>query len=512
MSIKGKILRKGLIWHFKSASQAKHEPIQLQKRTLHYLLSSAAKTDFGRYYQFNKIRSSVDPLKTFQETVPLTDYEGIMANWWHRSLEGAPNVCWPGRPSYFALSSGTSGSPSKKIPVTEAMLSAMRRSSKFMFAHSTQWGLDDLYDHQFLILGSSTNFVREGKIIMGDISGINASRVPNWFHRFYKPGKDILQMANWEDRVQAIAERAASWDISVLAGIPSWVQMMMEKVLEYNKIDSIAEIWPNLSIYVSGGVALGPYKQRFQKMIGKEISFLDTYNTSEGNLACQTRLDNELMPLELILNNGIFFEFIPFDEQNFQAGYPKADAVVHTVADVEEGVDYAIVLSSCAGAWRYILGDTIKFVDKSRAEIKITGRIKHFLSICGEHLSVDNMNAALEKLEQHLNIEISEFTVKALRVGDHFEHHWYLGVNKDQLPLDDERIAQLLDIALCGLNDDYQTERRDNLLKAVKVRSIASSNFIEWMKKEGKYGGQAKFPRVLTDQQFEDWKAFLGEK
>lgn len=512
MSIKGKILRKGLMWHFKSASQARHEPISLQKRTLQYLLNSAAKTDFGRYYKFSKIRASVDPIKAFQEQLPLTDYDGIYGNWWHRALAGEGNVCWPGRPSYFALSSGTSGSPSKKIPVTEAMLSAMRRSSKFMFAHSTQWGKKDLYDHQFMILGSSTNFVRQGEVIMGDISGINASRVPAWFHRFYKPEKDILQMASWEERVDAIAKRAANWDLSVLAGIPSWVQMMAERILAHHKIDSLAEIWPNLQLCVSGGVALGPYKQRFQKLIGKEVSFLDTYNTSEGNLACQTRLDNDLMPMELILNNGIFFEFIPFDEQNFEAGYPNSDAVVHTVAEVEEGVDYAIVLSTCAGAWRYLLGDTVKFVNKARAEIKITGRIKHFLSVCGEHLSVDNMNTAIEKLESHLDIEVEEFTVKALKVEEHFEHHWYIGMKSQQLPQENERIAQLLDIALCGLNDDYQTERRDNLLKAIKVKTLPSIHFWEWMKKEGKYGGQAKFPRVLTDTQFKDWQEFLAEK
>lgn len=512
MSIKGRILRKGLMWHFKSASQAKHEPINLQKKTLQYLLNSAAKTDFGRYYNFQKIGSSVNPIKAFQEQVPLTDYDGIYGNWWHRALEGDGNVCWPGRPSYFALSSGTSGSPSKKIPITEAMLSAMRRSSKFMFAHSTQWGIEDLYDHQFLILGSSTNFVRQGKVLIGDISGINASRVPAWFHRFYKPGKDILQMANWEDRVQAIAERAGNWDISVLAGIPSWIQMMAEHILEHHKIDSLAEIWPNLSLYVSGGVALGPYKQRFQKLIGKEVNLLDTYNASEGNLACQTRLNNELMPMELILNNGIFFEFIPFDEQNFEMGYPKADAIIHTVSEVEEAVDYAVVLSTCAGAWRYLLGDTIKFVNKARAEIKITGRIKHFLSVCGEHLSVDNMNAAIEKLETHLDIEVHEFTVKAIKVEDHFEHHWYLGLDEYQLPQDNKRLAQLLDVALCGLNDDYQTERRDNLLKGVKVKTLKRQHFWEWMKSYGRYGGQSKFPRVLNDEQFDVWKTFVVEK
>ncbi len=500
------------MWHFRSASQTKHQPAALQQRTLLYLLNSAAKTAFGSHYNFGKIRSSVNPIKAFQESVPFTDYDGIYAQWWHRLLEGDSHVTWPGQPSYFALSSGTSGSPSKKIPVSKAMLSAMRQSSKFMFAHSTQWDLKDIYHHQFLILGSSSNFVRQGNVLMGDISGINASRVPAWFHRFYKPGKEILKIANWEERVEAIAESAPLWDISVLAGIPSWVQMMMERILERHGLTSLMEIWPNLEIYVSGGVALGPYKQRFKQLIGKEVHFLDTYNTSEGNLACQTRLDNDLMPMELILNNGIFFEFIPFDEQNFEVGYPKPDAVVHTIAEVEEGIDYAIVLSTCAGAWRYLLGDTVSFLNKARAELKITGRIKHFLSVCGEHLSVDNMNAAIEKLEQHLGIQVQEFTVKAVSVDNHFEHHWFLGFEQGKVPSAVERIANLIDVALCGLNDDYQTERRDNLLKKVKVECLPTACFWEWMKATGRYGGQSKFPRVLSDQQFKDWQYFIKKR
>ncbi len=264
-----------------------------------------------------------------------------------------------------------------------------------------------------------------------------------------------------------------------------------------------------MQVYVSGGVAFGPYRKRFEQLMGKPVITLDTYYTSEGCLACQTRLDNDLMPMELVLRNGVFFEFIPFNDHNFIQGELNPAAQALSVAEVEEGIEYALVLSSCSGAWRYLIGDTVRFIDKKRAEIKITGRTKHFLSICGEHLSVDNMNMGVETMESLFDVNIPEFTVKAIKVDNHFEHHWFLGCNSS---IDNDLLTQALDDKLCALNDDYCTERRENLLKYIRIKIVPPQCFIKWLERQGKVGGQAKFPRVMNELQYQDWLIFLTEQ
>jgi hypothetical protein len=342
------------------------------------------------------------------------------------------------------------------------------------------------------------------------VSGINVSRVPFLLQRLYKPGKKIARIRDWEQRIEAIAESAKGWDICTVAGSPSWVQLMMERVISYHQVNNIHDIWPNFQVYVSGGVAFGPYKKRFDQLCGKPLIYLDTLYTSEGCLACQTRLDNDNMPMELVLNNGIFFEFVPFDEQHFQDGNLLPEAKALSIDEVEEGVDYAILLSSCSGAWRYLLGDTVRFFNKELAEIKVTGRTKHFLSICGEHLSVDNMNAGIEAMEALFDLTIPEFTVKAVKVDNHFEHHWYIGTDKTMV--DTSLFAQKLDEKLAELNDDYATERQDNLLRFIKVYAFPEAWFVEWLKMKGKSGGQAKFPRVMQDEVYAEWLEFLKAK
>ena len=431
----------------------------------------------------------------------------MYAGWWHRLLNEEEHIVWPGKIKYFALSSGTTGAPSKFIPVSREMLSAMKKTSQFMFSHSTNLGLPAaFYGRKFLMLSSTTDFVKKGDLYIGDVSGINTSRMPYWLRTFYRPGKKITKIRDWNDRIEAIASQAKNWDICTIAGIPSWVQLMLERVISYHQVSDIHEIWPNFQVYVSGGVNFGPYRKRFEQLCSKPIITLDTYYSSEGCLACQTRLDNEGMPMELVLQNGVFFEFIPFHEGNFNQGNLKKEAKAVSIENVLEGEEYALILSSCSGAWRYLIGDTIKFVNVERAEIKITGRTKQFLSICGEHLSLDNMCQAIEMLEKEFDLIITEFTVKALKIENHFEHHWYLGVEKI---IDSDRITLRLDRILSGLNDDYATERKDNLLKKIQVHLLDQHLFLKWMEKKGKLGGQAKFPKVMTDEQFQDWLQFI---
>jgi hypothetical protein len=507
LPLRGRLIKSGLRIHKRISTPLINSPQQLQLKTLKKLLRRAKETDFGKTYNFSKILESQDIIQAFRQNIPIHDYNSIYEKWWNRLYNEESNVVWPGKIKYFALSSGTSGSSSKYIPVSDAMLRAMRRTSQYMFSQSIKLGLSpSFYSREFLMLGSSTDFIQKGDLLIGDVSGINSSNIPTWFRSFYRPGFEISKIKDWHSRIDAIAKQAADWDICTISGIPSWVQLMLEKVIEHHKLDNIHDLWPNFEVYVSGGVAFGPYRKRFEQLTSKPIITLDTYYTSEGCLACQTRLDNENMPMELVLNNGVFFEFVPFNDDNFQDGNIKPDSKALFIEEVEEGVDYAVLLSTCSGAWRYLLGDTIKFIDKKRAEIKISGRTKQYLSICGEHLSVDNMNEAVENLEKELDLIIPEFTVKALKVNNHFEHHWYLSVDEE---VDSEKIAGILDRKLFELNDDYATERKENLLQHIKIHTLPFEVFINWMADHGKMGGQAKFPRVMTDEKYQDWLNFI---
>lgn len=511
MSLSGRLIKGGLKLHNR-INNSKRPPQTLQLKSLTNLLKKAQNTAFGQHYGFSEVLDSATPVQAFQQAVPLHDYDSIFEQWWQKMLDGQPNICWPGKVDHFALSSGTSGSPSKHIPISKDMLQAIQRTSALMLSNTTQnFQLPaSFYSKHFFVLGSSMVLNKKNDIWIGDISGINAKHLSSFYQRFYKPGKRIASIQDWNERIVEVAKEAPNWDIGVLAGIPSWVQLMLERIIEHHQLDSIKDIWPNLKVFVSGGIALGPYRKRLEQLVDKDLIYIDTYYTSEGCLAYQAREDNQQLPLQLLLDNGIFFEFIPFNADNFEQGEVRANAQALTIDLVQEGIDYALVISTCSGAWRYLLGDTVRFIDAQKGEVIITGRTKHFLSICGEHLSVDNMNQAVLKLEEDLGVSIPEFTVQAVKVANHFEHHWFLGVRADNFKPDLAKLTTLLDQHLCSLNDDYQTERRDNLLNAVKVRVLPLHVFYDWHASKGKLGGQSKFPKVLTAEQYGDWLGFIG--
>ncbi|HUS00644.1 MAG TPA: GH3 auxin-responsive promoter family protein, partial [Chitinophagaceae bacterium] len=269
-------------------------------------------------------------------------------------------------------------------------------------------------------------------------------------------------------------------------------------------LKNIHEMWPNLAIYVHGGVAMEPYKRGFKKLLGKPITYIETYLASEGFLAYQNRQDSK--GLKLVLNNNIFFEFVPFDDQNFDSeGNMVKNPNALMIHEVEEGKDYAILISTNAGTWRYLIGDTVRFVDIDKNEIIITGRTKHFLSLVGEHLSVDNMNKAIELVSDELKISIPEFTVAGIPYGSFFAHQWYIATD-DKVNSEDLKIR--IDNKLKELNDDYEVERK-HALKEVFVDVLSEQTFMNFMRAKGKIGGQHKFPRVLKGKMLEDWQKFL---
>ena len=485
-----------------------NNPQRQQLRVLKKLLKKARFTEFGQHYRFDEILLSQNPGKKFQELVPVHDYSKIYEEWWKKTLEGVSDVTWPGKIKYYALSSGTSEAASKYIPVTRELLRSNMVNyvrqflSLLNYGDANKWAMTK----GFLMLGGATD-LKKGKAgwYAGDLSGILAKKRPFWFQTFYKPGGRIAAIADWNQKLNEIVEHAKEWDIGYIVGVPAWCQMCMEMVIEHYKVKNIHEIWPNFSFFVHGGVAFEPYKKGFEKLLGKPIVYIENYLSSEGFIGFKTR--EHAKGMQLVLNNNIFFEFVPFDDKNFDNDgkiLPKPEAKM--IHEVEEGKEYALLMSTNAGSWRYLIGDTIKFTDKEKGELVITGRTKHFLSLTGEHLSVDNMNKAIELVSEEFNISIPEYTVVGFPYENMFAHRWYVATNDNVNP---DLLRKRIDENLRVLNDDYATER-DSALKEVFLEVLPEERFMKFMEVKGKLGSQHKFPRVMKGKMLEDWNQFLA--
>ncbi len=487
------------------------DPRRQQLRVLKKLLRKARFTEFGQAYMFDEVLMSKHPGKKFQQLVPAYDYNKIYDQWWHRAKAGVPDVCWPGVIKYFALSSGTSESTSKFIPITKDLIRSNTITSLRQLLSLAKY--DDVPRRSvgkgWMILGGSTQLQKGPTYYAGDLSGIQQKNIPFWFLGLglYKPGKKIAKEKDWAKKLDEIVENAPNWDIGFIVGVPAWLQLCMEKIIDRYQLNNIHDIWPNLAFYVHGGVAMEPYKKGFDKLLGKPITYIETYLASEGFLAYQNRQD--AVGMHLALNNNIFFEFVPFDDNNFDSdGNMVSNPEAYMLHEIEENKDYSILISTNAGTWRYAIGDTVRLVNKEKSEIIITGRTKHFLSLVGEHLSVDNMNKAIEMASEEMNISIPEFTVAGVPSGTFFAHHWYVATND---PVDEKKLAVMIDNKIKQLNDDYEVERK-HALKNVFVTVLSEKFFMDFMKSKGKVGGQHKFPRVLKGKMLEDWDKFLSKQ
>jgi len=507
MPLLGSIIKRGITLRHRIAFE-RQSPEQHQRKVLRLLLRKAQFTLFGHTYKFSKLAASPQFVNKFRLTVPIHDYNSMFSAWWNKALHYQEDVCWPGQVKYFALSSGTSDSSSKHIPVTRDMIRSIRKVSIRQIVSLAKYDLPiSFFEKGILMLAGSTHLNQMGSYFEGDLSGITSNNIPFWFQHFYKPGRKIAREKDWAAKLEEITQKAPDWDIGIIVGVPAWVQLLIEKIIDRYNLKTIHDIWPNLSMYVHGGVSFEPYKKGFAKLLGKPLHYIETYLASEGFLAYQDEPGNKSM--KLIINNGIFFEFIPYNDQNFNQdgeiiGKPKT-LLIH---EVEEGKDYALILSTNAGAWRYLIGDVIRFTNRTKCEITIVGRTKHFLSLCGEHLSVDNMNKAIEMVSEECNIEINEFTVAGIPFDTLFAHKWFIGtddvVNKDEL-------KEAIDGKLKILNDDYRVER-SSALKDVQVEVIPTALFYDWMKLHNKVGGQNKFPRVMKNSQLTEWESFISQE
>ena len=505
MAIVGKIFR-NVIKIGRRLSITRKSMQEMQEETLKRLLRKAAGTEFGKHYNFTSILKAPNVMEAFQKHVPVFDYDKIYDEWWYKLKDGARDISWPGKIKNFALSSGTTGSSSKSIPISKDMILSMRKASFRQMCCMHDFDLPkDFYDKEMLFLGGSTHLERYDYGSMGDLSGILTGNLPVWMNKFYKPGNRISKESDWLKKIDIITKEAHQWDIGVVAGVPAWIQMLFESIISYYEVDTIHDIWPNFKVFVHGGVAFKPYKEHFKSYLGIELIYLDTYLASEGFIAFEQ--SNESGAMSLVMNNGIFYEFILFNRDNFSE---EGELLSHTIplelSEIKENVEYAILLSTNAGAWRYLIGDTIKFTHLGKQELVITGRIKHFLSLCGEHLSVGNMNDAIAELNKEFNLKIDEFAVYGGSINNYFSHTWWIGCDNF---VESDNVKKRLDEILCSLNDDYKTER-SAALEGFFVNVIPNKRFYDWMKMKNKIGGSNKFPRVLNKDQYESWEEFLA--
>jgi hypothetical protein len=506
MAILGSIVKSAIgLKH--SLGNSETSPIEQQRAQLDQLLGKAAGTAFGIYYQFDQIRKAKDPVKAFQESVPLFNYDSMSARWWQQQ-QIAPDITWPGQPDYFALSAGTTGSKSKRVPVTDDMLESIRAVGLSQAESLARFDLPpELFEKEILMLSSSARLQRHPNgHLEGEISGISSNNIPKWFSGFYRPGIDIASIPDWDNRIAAIAKAAPEWDIGALAGIPSWVQMMLRYIIDYHNLDTIHDIWPSLSLYATGGVAFAPYRKSLEKLLDRPLIYLDTYLASEGFFAYNDRPGT--MNMRLATQHGLFFEFIPFDERGFDStGQLLEEPEVLHLGQVEEGQDYALIVSTPAGTWRYMIGDTIQFTDLAKMELRISGRTKYFLNVVGSQLSEEKMNAAIEQLSDRIDQPINEYAVAALKdENDDFYHQWVLAVEQETEDVD---TAQQLDEILTEHNKNYAVARR-KALKQIKVKTLPKQLIYDWLEQRKKKGGQVKMPRVMKAEDIQSLLAYAN--
>lgn len=465
--------------------------VQLQREIMHNLLQQAANTNFGKAHHFSSIRTYGD----FTRAVPVRDYEGIK-HYIEQIAEGQDNVLWQGKPLYFCKSSGTT-SGTKYIPLTQASINEQIRAARnALFCYVYETGKATFFDKKMIFLQGSPELDTHGKINSGRLSGIVYHHVPQWLNKNRMPSYRTNCIEDWETKVEAIAKETMQENMSLISGIPPWVVMYFETLLQHSGKAFVKDIFPNFELFVYGGVNYEPYRARIEQLIGKKIPSIETYPASEGFIAFQ---DSQLHEgLLLNVNAGIFFEFIKIDDY----GKPNAPRIM--LQDVQVGVNYALILSSNAGLWAYDIGDTLKFVSTNPYRIIVTGRVKHFTSAFGEHVIAEEVEFALNEAIKKHGGSVTEFTVAPMvnPPGELSYHEWLIEFQTP--PTDVEAFARTADEILQQKNVYYYDLRIGNMLQQLKLSILKTGAFNDYMKSIGKLGGQNKVPRLSNDRVIAD--------
>ena len=475
--------------HQKNQSWIK-DPIGAQQRTFEDLITKAKTTLFGKDHNFDSITSYAD----FKKQVPICDYEGLRP-YVEKMVAGEADILWPGRPLYFAKTSGTT-SGAKYIPISKESMpshTTAARDAILNYIHET--GNTDFVTGKQIFLQGSPELDTTNGIPTGRLSGIAAHYVPSYLQQNRMPSWETNCIDDWETKVDAIVKETLPENMTLIAGIPSWVQMYFERLMEEKK-QPVGSIFPNFSLFVYGGVNFDPYKNLFAQMIGRTVDSIELFPASEGFFAYQDCQDHK--GLLLLTDNGIFYEFIKAEAFHEEA--PQR----YSLEEVEIGVNYVLILNTNAGLWGYNIGDTVRFVSTSPYRVVVTGRIKHYISAFGEHVIGKEVETALNVALQDQTAAVREFTVApqiAPPSGLPY-HQWY--IEFEQPPKDLARFAQTIDVALREQNIYYNDLRKGSVLRDLVISPVQAGGFQSYMKKIGKLGGQNKVPRLKNDRSIAD--------
>lgn len=483
-------------WYFKKrlnqAQEAIDNPIDFQKNTLIELISNSANTEFGKKHDFKSIKSQLD----YQNRFKVQDYEAIKP-YVERLMKGEQNLLWPSEISWFAKSSGTTNDKSKFIPVSfESIEDCHFQGGKDLLTfYCSNVNETSLFDGKGLLIGGShkINSFNENSFY-GDLSAVLMNNMPTWVNLLKTPDKSIALLDDWEKKMDLMVKHTLNENVTNISGVPTWTMVLLNKLIELKKVNTIHDVWPNLELYIHGGVSFEPYRKPFSQIVDQnKMNYLETYNASEGFFGFQNDLNDKSMLL--MPNYGIYYEFIKINDINTD------NPNVYTLENVELNVSYAIIITTNSGLWRYLIGDTITFTNNRPFKFIINGRTKLYINAFGEELMIDNAEKAMTYACEKTNSSIVDFTAAPVYLENKTQgcHEW--GIEFEKLPENIEVFRDLLDQKLKELNSDYEAKRHRNIaLKEPIITIFKKNTFYYWLKERGKLGGQNKVPRLSNDR------------
>jgi hypothetical protein len=471
------------------------EPAAAQREVLQELITAAQYTAFGKQYQFNNLFS----IKKFKQTIPVHEYDDIKP-YIDRMMNGEENVLWNTPVHWFAKSSGTTSDKSKFIPVSKESLenNHFQAAKDVLTMYYKKFPESDLLTGKGLVIGGSHQLHEINDTMhYGDLSAVLMQNTPFWGSWIRTPELSIALMDEWEGKIEQLAQSTLEENVTSISGVPTWTLVLIKRILFISGKKTLCEVWPHLELYMHGGVSFIPYKEQFEQLIGKKINYLETYNASEGFFASQENPEDEGMLL--FTQHGIFYEFMPIEE--YGKKFPKTVGLEKTTLHKQ----YALVISSTGGLWRYIVGDTVQFTSLAPYKIKVSGRLKHYMNAFGEEVMVDNTDRAIAIACEKTNSIVTDYTAAPVYFSDQTNgaHEWL--IEFDQLPSQIGLFAYELDNALKNLNSDYEAKRyKDIALRMPIVHALPKGVFCNWLKSKGKLGGQHKVPRLSNDRKIVD--------
>ncbi len=476
------------LWRIENWS---NHPVAAQREVLQELVTAAQYTEFGRKYSFSKLFS----LREFKKKVPIHEYNDLKP-YIERMMNGEENILWNTPVTWFAKSSGTTSDKSKFIPISEESLydNHFQASKDLLSNYYKNFPSSDLLTGKGLVVGGSHQISRvNDNIQYGDLSAVLMQNSPFWGQWIRTPELSVALLDEWEDKIEKLAQITAEENVTSLAGVPTWTLLLLKRILEIKRKSTIKEVWPNLELYINGGVSFVPYKDQFDKIIGGKINYLEIYNASEGFIAAQVSPDDEGMLL--FTEHGIFYEFMPVEE------YGKENPSTVGLKGVEAGKNYALVMSTTGGLWRYLIGDTVQFTSINPYKIKITGRLKHYMNAFGEEVIVDNSDKAIAHAAEKTNAVVNDYTAAPVYFTENSNgaHEWLIEFEKE--PDDFNNFIFELDDCLKNINSDYEAKRHKNIaLRLPIVHKLKKGSFTEWLRSKGRLGGQHKIPRLSNER------------